>query len=274
VRTGLTAFRSLYGLAKNNAGTSDFWSEVQPGELRFHFAAYYAALTFVVHCVNKQFDITFRDNSKSGAPHSLEGLPKRQRDFSLMEKKTPEMRTYPMRLELAGYYSDDATDFLRRYRLTFYSEEVDFQGVKSRRTKAYVDLRMALEALLKATICLRAPFALAGKPLVDKIRSYSHRIDQLAADALRGVRVDPQYIVAIGKCRIAPVDLRYQFDAMNFRIPDDRNYYDTIGSSDWLKIIEEFIEQGTRRLRAALGRRSKVVSGSVAASELSRPSDY
>ena len=60
-----------------------------------------------------------------------------------------------MRLELAGNYADDAADFFHRYRVTFYSEEVDYQGIKSRRAKAYVDLRMALEALLKATLCLR-----------------------------------------------------------------------------------------------------------------------
>jgi len=64
-------------------------------------------------------------------------------------RRKPEMRTYPMRIELAGYYCQDATDFLGRYRLTFYSDQMDFQGVKSRRVKAYVDLRMALEALLK-----------------------------------------------------------------------------------------------------------------------------
>jgi hypothetical protein len=43
-----------------------------------------------------------------------------------MVKKTPEARTYPMRLELAGFYSEDAADFLRRYRVTFYSGEIDF----------------------------------------------------------------------------------------------------------------------------------------------------
>jgi len=179
-----------------------------------------------------------------------------------------------MRVELAGYYANDAADFLRRYRVTFYSEEVDFQGVKSRRAKAYVDLRMALEALLKATLCLRAPYALAGKPLVSKIRGYSHDIDRLRADALKNVRVDPVYVAAISKCTIAPVDLRYQFDAMNFRCPDDRNYYDTIGSNVWLKTIEEFVETGTKRLRAALNRRSKIVPGSIAIQELNRPSDY
>jgi hypothetical protein len=201
-------------------------------------------------------------------------MPGPAKDESFFLKKTPESRTYPMRLELAGFYSEDAADFLRRYRFTFYSDEVDFQGVKSRRAKAYVDLRMALESMLKATVCLRSPYGLAGKSLVSKIRGYFHHIDWLIRDALKGIRVDPRYITAITKCEVAPVDLRYQFDAMNFRIPDDKNYYETIGSNAWLETIEKFVEAGTERLRTALSRRSKIVPGKIAMQELSRPSDY
>ena len=273
LRAGLAPFRPLYGFARNCAGASDLWSEVQPGELAFHFADYIAALSFVAHCVNKQFATAFRDET-SGELQSLEKLPERTKDFSLMEKKIPETRTYPMRIELAGYYYEDAADFVTRYRLAFYSEERDFQGKKSRRAKAYVDLRMALEALLKAIICLRSPYRLSGKPLAEKIKRYSHNIDKLAADALDGFRVDERYTAAIAKCDVARVDLRYQFDAMSFRVPDDRDYYDTIGSNAWLKTVEEFTAAGAKRVNAALGRRSKIVSGSVLIQELSRPSDY
>jgi hypothetical protein len=277
-KAGLTAFRSLYGVARLYKGNSDMWCDVQPGELRFHFAAYDSAFPFVAYCLKRKFETTFRDDRKLGVLQNLDAfrnLPRPQKDKFLMVQTTPEMRTYPTRIELAGYYSEDAADFFRRYHMTYYSEETDFRGVKSRLAKTYVDLRMALEALLKATICLRGPYALAGKPLVDRIRGYSHNIDRLTADALKGVRVDQRYITAISKCSIAPVDLRYQFDAMNFRVPDDRNYYDTIGSSVWIKTIEEFVETGARRLRTALGRRSRIVPGSVAIQELrNRPSDY
>jgi len=179
-----------------------------------------------------------------------------------------------MRLELAGNYSDDAADFYHRYRVTFYSEEVDYQGIKSRRAKAYVDLRMALEALLKATICLRSPYSLAGKSLVKTIRAYSHDIEKLQKDAFGGIKLDAANVAAIAKCNIAPVDLRYQFDAMNFRVPNDEAYYETIGSTAWLKTIEEVVRIGLARLRAALGRRSKIVTGRIAIQELKRPSDY
>jgi hypothetical protein len=42
----------------------------------------------------------------------------------------------------------------------------------------------------------------------------------------------------------------------------------------WLKTIEEFVELGVKRLRAALDRQSKIVPGSVAIQEIDRPSDY
>jgi len=138
----------------------------------------------------------------------------------------------------------------------------------------YVDLRMALEALLKATLCLRSPYSLAGKPLVKAIRAYSHDIEKLRKDALRGIKLDTARAAAISKCNIAPVDLRYQFDAMNFRVPNDQAYYETIGSAAWLTTIEEIVRVGLTRLRSALGRRSKIVTGRIAIQELKRPSDY
>lgn len=65
-----------------------------------------------------------------------------------------------------------------------------------------------------------------------------------------------------------------QFDTMNFRSPDDRNYYETIGSNAWLKTFENFVEEGLKRLQPALSRRSKVVSGKIAMQELKRPRGY
>jgi len=276
-KADVTAFRALYGISRNYAGTTDRWCEVQPGELQLHFAAVDVACTVAKLCLRKGFDITFRDKRKSGEVESLDTLRaelRRSRDDALTMKTFPERRTFPMRLELAGNYADDAADFFHRYHVTFYSQEVDYQGIKSRRAKAYVDLRMALEALLKATLCLRSPYPLAGKPLVKAIRRYSHDIDQLRQDALKGIKLNDKQATAISKCKIAPVDLRYQFDAMNFRVPNDKSYYETIGSSDWLKMIEDFVQVGLKRLRTALSRRSKIVTGKIAIQELKRPSDY
>jgi hypothetical protein len=277
VKKGCRAFRPLYGMAKSYADSTDRWCEVQPGELQFHFADANAARSFTRFCLRKTYDVALLDKRKGGPLESIDALgggSKPARDDALMLKRCPETRTFPMRLELAGNYSEDANDFYHRYRVTFYSEEVDYQGIKSRRAKAYVDLRMALEALLKATICLRSSYSLAGKPLVKAIRAYSHDIEKLQKDALRGIRLDSANVAAIAKCNIAPVDLRYQFDAMNFRVPNDEAYYETIGSTAWLKTIEEVVRIGLARLRAALGRRSKIVMGRIAVQELKRPSDY
>lgn len=276
-KAGLCSFRRLYGVSKFYAGCSDLWTETRAGELRFHFADYHIAFSFVAYCIGKGFQTDFGNDQRPGETYDLTELRKKKRpakDDSLMVKQTPEMRTYPMRLELAGFYSDDAADFLYRYRSTFHSDQVDFQAVKSRRAKAYVDLRMALESLLKAVVCLRAQYSLAGKPLVTMIRRYSHDIEPLRTDALKNVRVDLKYIEALERCSIAPVDIRYQFDAMNFRMASDEKYYETIGSNVWLATNEEFVERGLRRLRVALGRRSKIVPGRVAAQEMKRKFDY
>jgi hypothetical protein len=62
---------------------------------------------------------------------------------------------------------------------------------------------------------------------------------------------------------------------MIFREPDDRAYYETIGSDAWLKVLEEFVENGLARLNSALGRRSKIVPGFILMEEVeNRPSDY
>jgi hypothetical protein len=37
-KTGVTAFKSLYGVARSYSGVTDRWCEVQPSELQFHFA--------------------------------------------------------------------------------------------------------------------------------------------------------------------------------------------------------------------------------------------
>jgi hypothetical protein len=277
LKANTKAFAELYDVARTYAKETDRWCEVQPDELQFHFADEEVASRFVRHCREKKFEPTYRDKRKPGEPVKLDATEtskKQMRDDFLMVKTFPETRTYPMRLELAGNYSDDAADFYHRYRVTFYSEEVDYQGIKSRRAKAYVDLRMALEALLKAVGCLRSPYTLAGKSLVKAIRAYSHDIEKVQEDALRGIKIDEKYVAAISKCNVAPVDLRYQFDAMNFRVPNDENYYNTIGSTAWLKLIEGFVQEGLKRLKKALGRRSKIVPGSIAILELKRPSDY
>lgn len=191
------------------------------------------------------------------------------------ERTKPELRTYPNRLELAGYYSEDAADFYARYRLTYFSEKMDFQEIKSRRVKAYIDLRMAIEALLKAGICLRGERNLSGRPLVTKIRRYSHRIGDLADGALRKIAdVEGRYIDALKKCDQVPIDLRYQFDAMQFRYPNEL-YYQTIGDDGWLRTLEEMIEFGHSRVQRALSRQSGVVSGRILAQEMVlRKRDY
>src|SRR5687767_8162857 len=66
VKAGVRAFRSLNGVAKHYAGASDLWSEVQPGEIRFHFAVYDVAFCFVTFCLKREFVTSLRDDTRSG----------------------------------------------------------------------------------------------------------------------------------------------------------------------------------------------------------------
>jgi hypothetical protein len=55
-------------------------------------------------------------------------------------------------LELADAYWRDAKDYVQRYQFTIKMEERDNWSIKSRRVKAYIDLRLAIETILKARI--------------------------------------------------------------------------------------------------------------------------
>ncbi len=164
-------------------------------------------------------------------------------------KTSSKQRTHPTRIELARYYCEDAQDFLVRFRALFYARQKDFQAIKSRRAKAYLDLRLSIEALLKGMICLRASRRLCGRPLISTINRYRHNLSLLIRKALKGLRIDAKYRVALRKCGLAPVGLRHSFDAMSFRPPDGRHYAQTVGSTVWLQLLEEFAERGIVRLK-------------------------
>lgn len=60
----VTVFRRLYGMARNYAGMTDRWCEVQPDELQFHFAEFNVARSFAKFCLKKGYEITLRDKRK------------------------------------------------------------------------------------------------------------------------------------------------------------------------------------------------------------------
>jgi hypothetical protein len=169
------------------------------------------------------------------------------------------VRPDPDRLRLAHYYWEDARDYLKRYRVLFHNAEFDFQGIKSRRVKCYIDLRMALEAILKAGLCLKSKWSDGGEPLIKRIKGYSHNIGKLQAEALKGFKIDKAVLDAIARCDTAEIVLRYQVEAAAFREGDDRDYYATIGSDKWLDTIEAFVGDAATQIGKRLNKFSKPV---------------
>lgn len=173
-------------------------------------------------------------------------------------------RSRPTRLDVAGWFAKDAADYLARFRCCFYSEKYDFQSVKSRRLKTFVDLRGAVEALMKAFIALRQPYLLGGKPLVAKVEGYGHRLDVLFVEVQKLWRLQdaPRVSKLIDDCTRLPIGLRYTLDAMDLLQAHEDLYYSTVGSEAWMSDLELAISTGRDRLQRILDRRSRIVSGS------------
>jgi hypothetical protein len=168
-------------------------------------------------------------------------------------------RPDPTRLRLAHHYWEDARDYLKRYKILFHSQEFDFQSIKSRRVKCYIDLRLAVEAVLKSALCLQSGWSDSGEPLVKRIKSYGHNIGKLQADALKRLKIDKELVETINRCDTAEIVLRYQVEAVAFREGDDRDYYATIGSDKWLDTLEAFVAKAVEQIGKRLSKFSKPV---------------
>jgi hypothetical protein len=182
--------------------------------------------------------------------------------------KVAEKRARPNRIELANHYYKDAADFLNKYQLAWYSKELNFQGIKSRRMKVYVDLLMATETLLKAIVSLRSRYDNAGEPLVRELRRFNHCVSALAETALRKLKNADTALELLRRCDDAPVTFRYDFEATSARERDQQIYYATVGNDKWLGDLEQFVSTGVARLGKTLSRRSRIVEGRVIFEEM------
>jgi hypothetical protein len=169
---------------------------------------------------------------------------------------------HPTRNHVAGWFVTDAYDYLARFRCTFYSDRADFQGMKSRRLKAFVDLRLAIEAILKGFIALRQPTGSAGKVLVHAVEKHSHKLSPAWEEVVklwRFSKMDPLNSL-IADCDQLPLSLRYTLDARDFLESREELYYRTIGNDKWMHCLEQTISRASHRLNQILGRRSRVAS--------------
>lgn len=169
----------------------------------------------------------------------------------------------PTHVDVADHYYKDAVDFLHRFILCWESERYNFQAVKSKRFKAFIDLRMALECSLKSICSYKIHHELSGEELVGRMRKYSHFIARSAADIFELLSVDVAAWLKITAklCdENLPVDIRYRFDAFDFRSNDEELYYQTIGDDFWLITFYEKTKEFTSYIGGELSKESRVIS--------------
>lgn len=166
---------------------------------------------------------------------------------------------YKDNIRIADYFFSDAMDLLLRYNITWDR----FIPVKSRRIKAFIDLRISFECILKAYI---AYFSNAGNERADVIKEvekYGHRIDHLARDAMQSI---PEHEMAsvssyVEELKQLPVGLRYKLDCFDFLEANEELYYRTVGVDRWMKELYECIKSLCSFLDKHLRSHSRIVTG-------------
>lgn len=169
---------------------------------------------------------------------------------------------YPTRNHVAGWFVIDACDYLARFRCSFYSDQVNFQDIKSRRLKAFIDLRLAIEAILKALIALRQPTGLAGKVLVRAVEKHGHKLSPAWSEVVKLWKFSKTSSMdsLIADCDQLPLGLRYTLDARDFLVNREEVYYRTVGSNKWIQRLEQTISRTCERLNQLLACRSRILS--------------
>jgi hypothetical protein len=166
---------------------------------------------------------------------------------------------------MADAYWRDGQDYLRRFELVFNSEHQDHSSIKSRRVKAYIDLRMAVETTLKSLYCLDSKKSPNSTRNILKYE-FKHNIAELAKAV--GLDINSKEFAALKKCERAPVHWRYEVEARQSRSNDERDYYDTVGEDSWIAILIDFVTRMLRQIDGRLKTFSRVVSAAEVADEM------
>jgi len=171
----------------------------------------------------------------------------------------------PTHIDVASHYYKDAVDFLHRFQLCWESERYNFQAVKSKRFKAFTDLRMALECTLKSIYSYKIHNSLSGEALIKRMRQYSHKIGILPleiSNLLSKELLDWLNQVSDLCDNNLTVDIRYRLDAFDFRSNDEEIYYQTIGDDTWLLKFFENTKELANYIGNELSNESRIISSS------------
>lgn len=173
-------------------------------------------------------------------------------------------------LYVASDYYRDAEDFLHRYRLTVD----DFYAIKSKRFKLFVDLRMAAECALKASIVYHLCSEFCRKDAIRKAENYKHSIEEMKNDVAPFVdkvlfNFLDKFFLDLDKL---PIGLRYRLDGMDYREANEEFYYKTIGDDDWLDGLYENLKKFTDDIGKKLSNHSRIIPSSELFNEIFKPS--
>ena len=163
----------------------------------------------------------------------------------------------PHSVEVADRFFTDADDLLSRYRLTF---ERDYAR-KSRRLKCYIDLRLAVECLLKGTLAYHFDPGADRQQVIEYVQRWQHKLDRLFGECAEHLPESlasglPSVIADMGSL---PIGLRYALDAYDFIEAREAVYYKTVGSDGWMKRLEELVSEFRENLNAKLQTHSGII---------------
>ena len=170
----------------------------------------------------------------------------------------------PNNIDVSNDFYHDSLDLLDKYKACYFNEVIDFQSVKSKRMKCFIDLRMAIESALKSYAAYYLHSDLNGKKLVKKIERYKHHVENIYVKCAEHLPTDQQEICK-GYClqlKELPVGLRYRLDGMDFLYAREELYYQTIGNESWLDGFEKLVDVLVKNIGQILSTHSNVVDGS------------
>ena len=183
------------------------------------------------------------------------------------------MSEYPSHIEVSDHFYHDSCDLLCRFESSFDGDSITFYSVKSRRMKCFVDLRMAMESILKAYSSYYCHSDISGQKIVQKIENYRHHVEKLLPKC-SGYIPDVWQQDCIKYCddlSKLPVGLRYKLDVMDFIYQNEELYYATIVNDAWMRGLKDNISGITEHIGDVLSKESKILSGKEVWEKLDRP---
>jgi hypothetical protein len=143
-------------------------------------------------------------------------------------------------VEIANDFFHDGLDFLHRYQLTLEA----FLTIRSRRLKLFVDLRMAMECMLKSLVSYHLSVETSREMVIRKVEGYRHNISKLAIDAEVHIEIKEKDAIHVFLKQLdsLPVALRYRLDGIDFYEWDEKLYHDTVGSNNWMDQLYEVVK--------------------------------